>query len=59
MAPARMLVPELPWVTADAPLMTPVEDSFRMALPAVEMAPPPVSEPVKLSVPALIVVAPV
>ena len=58
MVPARELVPVLPWVKVVAPLMTPVEVWLKTLEPTVEIAPPPSSEPVRLRVPAVMLVVP-
>ena len=48
----------LPWVKETAPPMTPAAPSLKMPVPVVAIA-VPVREPVRLSTPALTVVAPV
>ena len=58
LVPASTLVPELPCVTVEAPLITPAALCERMPVPLVEIAPPPVSEPVRLSVPPETLIAP-
>ena len=58
-APARTLVPVLPWVNVvPEPPITPAPDSERIAVPLVVTF-EPVNEPVRLRTPPLTVVAPV
>ena len=59
MAPERTLVPELPCVNVAPPPIEPVPDSVKTPVPLVVTPLVALREPVRLSVPALTVVAPV